>query len=84
MATDVCVKVDNLKELLDKYPVLSTILNSGYFRQYHLQDALLITSTEVDVLIATLTSDGIIKTTPFGYKMLKKVKDEINAKGVNI
>lgn len=78
------IKIDNLSRYLQKYPALKNILNSGYFRQYHLQDSLLITSIEVDVIIATLMTDGVIKTTPFGYRMLQRVKTEIVAQGVNI
>lgn len=79
---EVRINVEELKPLFEKYEQLSNLLRSGYLRKYHFRDVLGTSKAETDLVIEKLMTNGAIKMTPFGYKMLVKVQRELEREGL--
>jgi hypothetical protein len=68
--------------LLTKYPDLSIILTSGYFRQYQVEAILGVDKTEACVIVCALLKAGVVRSTQFGYKAPATVlKNIVSTKG---
>lgn len=76
------VNAEKAKELFEKFPELVSLLDSGYLRKYNFSDMLKTTKGETDQLVRELVEAGIVKTSPFGYKMLIKTRKYLEEVGV--